>query len=39
MPKIDFNNVDDVQGFAPLPDGKYLCRVAEVEEATDPVRR
>ena len=34
MPKIDFNNVDDVQGFAPLPDGKYLCRVAEVEEAT-----
>jgi hypothetical protein len=33
MPRIDFNNVDDVQDFSPLPDGKYLCRVAEVEEA------
>ena len=33
MPRIDFNSVDDVQDFAPLPDGKYLCRVAEVEEA------
>lgn len=34
MPKIDFDNVDDVQDFSPIPDGKYLCRVAEVEEAT-----
>ncbi len=34
MPKIDFNHVDDVQDFAPLPDGKYLCRVSDVEEAT-----
>jgi len=34
MPRIDFNNVDDVEDFAPLPDGKYLCRGAEVEEAT-----
>lgn len=34
MPKIDFNKVDDVQDFSPLPDGKYLCRVVEVEEAT-----
>lgn len=33
MPKIDFNRVDDVQDFSPLPDGQYLCRVAEVEEA------
>ena len=33
MPKIDFNHVDDVQDFSPLPDGQYLCRVAEVEEA------
>lgn len=31
MPRIDFNNVDDVQDFSPLPDGKYLCRVAEVQ--------
>ena len=34
MPKIDFNHVDDVQDFSPLPDGQYLCRVAEVEEAS-----
>ena len=34
MPKIDFNNVDDIQDFSPLPEDKYLCRVAEVEEAT-----
>jgi hypothetical protein len=33
MPKIDFNTVDDVQDFSPIPNGKYLCRVAEVEEA------
>ena len=33
MPKIDFNHVDDVQDFSPLPDGQYLCRLAEVEEA------
>ena len=31
MPKIDFDRVDDVQDFAPLPDGKYLCRVSDVE--------
>lgn len=34
MPKIDFNHVDDVQDFSPLPEGKYLCRIAEVEEAS-----
>jgi hypothetical protein len=34
MPKIDFNNVDDVQDFSPLPAGKYLCRLAEVEESS-----
>lgn len=33
MPKIDFNNVEDVKGFNPLPDGEYVCRVAGVEEA------
>jgi len=33
MPRIDFNRVDDVQDFSPLPDGRYLCRLAEVEEA------
>ena len=35
MPKIDFSKVDDVQDFSPLPDGKYLCKVSEIEEAGD----
>ena len=34
MPKIDFANIDDVQDFTPLPDGEYLCRLAEIEEAS-----
>jgi hypothetical protein len=34
MPKVDFSKVDDVQDFSPLPDGKYLCQVSEIEEAT-----
>lgn len=32
MPKIDFSTVEDAQDFSPLPEGKYLCRLAEVEE-------
>jgi len=34
MPKVDFSKVDDVQDFVQLPDGKYLCQVNEIEEAT-----
>lgn len=34
MPKVDFSKVDDVQDFSPLPDGKYLCRLSEIEETT-----
>ena len=34
MPKIDFDKVDDVQDFSPLPEGQYFCRLAEVEEAS-----
>ena len=34
MPRIDFKQVDDVQDFAPLPAGTYLCRVVDVEKAT-----
>ena len=34
MPKIDFSQIDDVQDFSPLPDGDYLCRLAEIEEST-----
>lgn len=34
MPKIDFSKIDDVQDFSPLPDGKYLCKLAGIEEAS-----
>jgi len=34
MPKIDFGHVDDVQDFSPVPAGKYLCRLSEIEEAS-----
>lgn len=34
MPKIDFSQIDDVQDFSPLPEGDYLCRLAEIEEST-----
>jgi len=34
MPKIDFSHVDDAQDFSPLPAGKYLCRLSEIEEAS-----
>ncbi|MCG3204354.1 MAG: hypothetical protein KCHDKBKB_01069 [Elusimicrobia bacterium] len=34
MPKIDFNKIDDVVDFSPLPPGKYHCKVTEVEEAS-----
>lgn len=33
MPKVDFTKVDDVQDFTPIPDGKYPCRLADIEEA------
>lgn len=34
MPKIDFSKIDEVDDFSPLPDGDYLCKLAEIEEAT-----
>lgn len=34
MPKIDFSNVDDVQDFSPLPDGKYLCQLSGIEKTS-----
>ena len=33
MPKIDFSKVEDVQDYTPLADGKYLCKLSEVEES------
>jgi len=34
MPKIDFSRIDDVQDFSPIPDGKYPCKLVEIEEAS-----
>jgi hypothetical protein len=34
MPKVDFSHVEDVQDFSPIPAGKYLCKLVEIEEAT-----
>ena len=34
MARINFNTVDDIDDFSPLPEGQYLCRLAEVEEAS-----
>ena len=34
MPKINFDKIDDVQDYTPLPEGTYICRIAEVEETT-----
>ena len=33
MPKIDFSKIDDVADYTPLPEGEYLCRLADVEES------
>ncbi len=34
MPKVDFSQIDDVQGFEPLPEGQYVCRVEEITTTT-----
>lgn len=33
MPKINFDEIEDVQDYTPIPEGRYLCRLAEIEEA------
>ena len=33
MPKFNFDDIEDIEQFAPLPVGRYLCHVVEVEEA------
>jgi hypothetical protein len=32
--KVNFNVIEDVQNFVPLPDGQYLCRLSQVEESS-----
>jgi hypothetical protein len=34
MPRIDFDRIDDVHDFAPVPPGKYRCRLTGIEEAS-----
>lgn len=30
--RYDFSNVEDIESFVSIPEGRYLCRVAEVRE-------
>ncbi|MCK4856967.1 MAG: DUF669 domain-containing protein [candidate division Zixibacteria bacterium] len=32
MPKINFAEIPDVDVYEPIPDGDYLCMVADIEE-------
>jgi len=32
MPKVDFTNVSEIADFSPVPDGEYLCRLADIEQ-------
>lgn len=34
MPKVNFPDVPDAQNFSPLPEGKYLCKIIEIDETT-----
>ena len=32
--RYDFSEVEDIESFVSVPEGEYLCRVAEVREGT-----
>jgi hypothetical protein len=32
--KLDFSSVDDLESFVSIPEGTYLCRIADVREGT-----
>ena len=34
MPKVDFRNMEDAQGYTPIPKGRYLCYLADINETT-----
>jgi len=34
MPRINFSNVPDAGEYSPVPAGRYLCTVADIEEDT-----
>lgn len=35
MPKLDFDKIDDLESYSPVPAGKYLCCVKEVINEDD----
>ena len=34
MPRIDFENVEGIGDYSPVPDGQYLCRLTDIEPDT-----
>ena len=32
MPRINFDEIEELQDFTPLPEDDYLCRLVEIEE-------
>lgn len=32
MPEMDFNKIDDMESFSPVPKGKYFCNLTEIED-------
>ena len=34
MPRINFDSVDAISDFAPLPDGDYVCSLSDIETDT-----
>lgn len=34
MPEIDFDKVEDVQDYTPVPQGKYRCKLIDVEKSS-----
>lgn len=34
MPEVPFGEVSDTENFSPIPEGKYLCKIADVKEET-----
>ncbi len=38
MPEIDFTKVEPADNYTPLPLGKYVCRIADVENGLQTVK-
>lgn len=35
MPKLNFDKIDDMESYSPVPAGQYLCRVKEIIDEND----